>query len=34
MTVEAVLRIVRHAAAPGFPGFTEYRLAQAVVRRR
>ena len=33
MTVEADLRIVRHHAAPGFPGFTEYRLTRAVVRR-
>ncbi len=33
MTVEAELRIVRHEGRGPFPGFTEYRVTRAVVRR-
>jgi hypothetical protein len=33
MIVEADLQELRHDPAPGFPGFTEFRLLRAVARR-
>jgi hypothetical protein len=33
MTVEGTLWAVGHDAAPGFVGFSEYKLVRAVVRR-